>query len=158
MLAWLVPLFGHYTPREIFMAFRFLAQAATTIFVASALTACDPMVPRTSSASARSPNAPAPVARAPVAIEESSSRSADGPRAVTGAEVPSDPIITARIKASLLTDPAMAGADVSVNSDRGVVNLTGTVIAQEQAAIASAHAQRPDGVMRIDNHLSVNPR
>jgi len=27
-----------------------------------------------------------------------------------------------------------------------------------QAAIASAHAQRPDGVMRIDNHLSVNPR
>jgi hyperosmotically inducible protein len=62
------------------------------------------------------------------------------------------------VKTSLVTDPAMAGADVSVNTDRGVVNLTGTVTSQEQAAIASSHAQRQDGVMRIDNHLAVNLR
>jgi hyperosmotically inducible protein len=68
----------------------------------------------------------------------------------------SDPVITAKIKASLLTDPGMTGADVSVNTDRGVVNLTGNVKSQEQAAIASSHAQRQDGVMRIDNHLAVN--
>jgi osmotically-inducible protein OsmY len=58
----------------------------------------------------------------------------------------------------MLADPGMAGADVSVNTDAGVVSLTGTVKSQEQAAVASAHAQRLDGVMRIDNHLSTLPQ
>jgi hyperosmotically inducible protein len=67
-------------------------------------------------------------------------------------------VITGRIKASLLTDPALAGSDVSVNTDHGVVNLTGTVRSHEQQAIASAHAQSQDGVMRIESHLAVlNP-
>jgi hyperosmotically inducible protein len=70
----------------------------------------------------------------------------------------SDGAITARIKAELLADPAMAGADVSVNTDGGVVVLTGTVNSQEQAATASALAQRSDGVMRIDNHLATTPQ
>ena len=73
-------------------------------------------------------------------------------------EALSDTMITARIKASLLSDPALAGSDVSVNTDRGVVNLTGTVRSHEQLAVASAHAQRQDGVMRIESHVTVlNP-
>jgi hyperosmotically inducible protein len=68
----------------------------------------------------------------------------------------SDAVITGKIKAAILTDPGMAGADVSVNTDRGVVSLAGTVRSQEQTAIASAHAQREDGVMRVDNHLAMN--
>jgi osmotically-inducible protein OsmY len=71
-------------------------------------------------------------------------------------EALSDPAITSKVRAALLADPGMAGADVSVNTDRGVVSLTGTVKSQEQTAIASAHAQRQDGVMRIDNHLAMN--
>ncbi len=71
-------------------------------------------------------------------------------------EALTDPVITAKVKTSLLTDPAMRGADVSVNTDRGVVNLTGLVTSQEQAAVASSHAQRQDGVMRVDNYLAVN--
>jgi len=74
------------------------------------------------------------------------------------AEALTDPAITGKIRASLMTDPAMGGADVSVNTDRGVVSLTGVVASQEQAAVASAHAQREDGVMRVDNHLAVNLR
>lgn len=66
-----------------------------------------------------------------------------------------DGVITARIRAALLLDPAMSGSDVSVNTDRGVVNLTGVVVSREQAAIASAHAQGQDGVMRVDDHLVV---
>ena len=54
-----------------------------------------------------------------------------------------DTVITGRIKSAIRTDPSMDGSDVSVITDRGVV------------ALASAHAQRQDGVMRIDNHLSV---
>ena len=50
----------------------------------------------------------------------------------------------------------MVGADVSVMASQGVVSLTGSVRSQEQVAIAAAHAQREDGVMRIDNHLALN--
>jgi hyperosmotically inducible protein len=70
-------------------------------------------------------------------------------------EALSDTVITGKIKTALLADPGMAGADVSVNTDRGVVMLAGVVKNPEQTAIASAHAQRQDGVMRVDNHLSV---
>jgi hyperosmotically inducible protein len=73
-------------------------------------------------------------------------------------EALSDTMIARRIKGAILADPGMAGADVSVDSDAGVVSLTGTVKSQEQAAIASAHAQHYDGVMRIDNHLSTLPQ
>jgi hyperosmotically inducible protein len=64
-----------------------------------------------------------------------------------------DAAITRRIRAELRADPGMAGADVSVNTDKGVVVLSGTVKSQEQTGIASAHAQGQDGVLRVDNHL-----
>ena len=67
----------------------------------------------------------------------------------------SDAMITGTIKAELLTDPGMEGADVSVSTDRGVVILAGTVTSYEQSALASAHAQHQDGVMRVDNQLSL---
>lgn len=69
-----------------------------------------------------------------------------------------DTMITARIKAAMLADPSMAGSDISVNTDHGVVTLTGNVKSGEQTGIASAHAQRQDGVMRVDSQLSMNPR
>ena len=69
-----------------------------------------------------------------------------------------DTVITGKIKAAILTDPGMTGADVTVNTDRGVVILAGTVASREQTAIASAHAQRQDGVLRVDNQLSMAPQ
>lgn len=96
--------------------------------------------------------APAPEAATPASL-------APAPRAdPLSGEALSDAAITAGVKATLLADPALSGADVSVNTDSGVVTLTGTVKSHEQAAIASSHAQRYDGVMRIDNHLSPMPQ
>jgi len=66
-----------------------------------------------------------------------------------------DDAITRRVAAAILADPRLAGADVSVNTDHGIVSLTGNVRSREQAAAAAESAQAPDGVMRIDNHLSV---
>ncbi len=68
----------------------------------------------------------------------------------------SDAAISGKIKAAIVTDPGMSGADVSVHTDRGVVLLAGTVVSHEQSGIASAHAQRQDGVMRVDTHLALN--
>jgi osmotically-inducible protein OsmY len=70
-------------------------------------------------------------------------------------EALTDPAITGRINSAIDSDPAMRGADVSVNTSKGVVALYGVVRNPEQTAIASAHAQRQDGVMRVDNELAV---
>jgi osmotically-inducible protein OsmY len=73
-------------------------------------------------------------------------------------EALADTVITSRIRSEILVDPAMQGADVSVNTDHGVVVLAGLVRTPEQTAVASAHAQRQDGVMRVDNHLATAPQ
>jgi hyperosmotically inducible protein len=104
----------------------------------------------------------APGRGAPDAFPATTPPAQDAPQALPPAalssDVLSDSAINGKIKASIQGDPGMAGADVSVHTDRGVVNLTGTVKSQEQTAIASAHAQRQDGVMRIDNHLAMPPQ
>lgn len=69
-----------------------------------------------------------------------------------------DTMITGRIKTALLSDPGMNGADVSVQTNKGVVTLVGTVKSHEQTGIASAHAQRQDGVVRVDSDLTLNAR
>src|SRR5262249_45164500 len=116
-------------------------------------TACDRVASRHT--------APSP-AQSSVAPQRSAPpREAPAP-ATTSVPVPRDSItdrvITARIKAEILSDPGMSGTDVSVNTDHGVVSLTGRVKSQEQIALASAHAQREDGVMRVDSQLSVYPQ
>lgn len=75
--------------------------------------------------------------------------------AIPPREALADPAITTRIKGAIQRDPAMTGADVSVSTDHGAVTLLGAVKSHDQIAIASAHAQREDGVMRVDNHLAV---
>jgi len=79
-------------------------------------------------------------------------------RLLAPADALDDGVITARIRAGMLLDPALSGADISVNTSRGVVSLTGVVASRELAAIASAHAQAQDGVMRVDDHLTVDLR
>lgn len=68
-----------------------------------------------------------------------------------------DDAITRKAAEAIHADPRLADTDISVNTEHGIVNLTGSVHSREQAAIASARAQSPDGVMRIDDHLSVTP-
>jgi hypothetical protein len=108
------------------------------------------------------PLAPARVAMndplSPAAAESAMPDATAGIPSVPPSEAVTDTAISARVKAELEADPAMNGADVSVNTDHGVVNLTGQVRSYEQAAIATSHAQRPDGVMRIESHLAVEDR
>ena len=89
-----------------------------------------------------------PPASAPAA-QPAASEQAKSP----AAEALTDSAITSRVTAALASDPAMKGADVSINTDNGVVVLSGTVSSHEQSGVASAHAQRQDGVLRVDNHL-----
>ena len=97
-----------------------------------------------------------PRAPAPARLEAPAAQPA--PATVATRDALNDTMITGRIKAAILTDPAMAGSDVSVNTDHGVVSLTGVVKSHEQTGVASGHAQRQDGVMRVDTHLSLSPQ
>ena len=126
------------------------------IVAAFALGACDARVGK--NAAATPDTARAGPGAAPTA--QTAQKPVPPPPSTTATLAPdtlSDAVITARIKAGILSDPGMTGSDVSVNTDGGVVSLAGSIKSHEQAAIASAHAQRPDGVLRVNNQLSVKP-
>lgn len=136
--------------------------ALAAIAIAVAMVACDR--PGTRAAAPASEKLAAqtsvPAAEQPRdarTFENTAGGASSAPR-YASADAVSDTVISGKIKAAVLTDPGMTGADVSVNTDHGAVTLTGRVKSQEQTAIASAHAQRQDGVMRVDNHLSVEPQ
>ena len=136
---------------------RLLSFALGALLVASSRVACERPDSRDStSASTDSGNTSAPMNVPMPRAETAPVPAVSVP--VPPREALADTVITARIKAALLTDPAMQGADVSVNTDRGVVVLAGLVKSPEQTAIASAYAQRQDGVMRVDNHLAPAPQ
>ncbi len=128
------------------MKFTSIALASLLTFAAAG---CGRALPESSS--------PAPLPTRSTAQARPESKPASPERSALAAldSIP-DTLITARVRADLLGDSDLSGADISVNTDRGVVTLTGSVKSREQAVIAAAHAQRQDGVMRIDNHLSVN--
>jgi hyperosmotically inducible protein len=144
------------TDHERNYSFRILPLVVTSMAVASLVIACEradsPLSTRRGGEEvARQPAvAAAPAPAAPAPAEQKSATPMPAPDTLT------DTMITGRIKTALLSDPGMKGADVSVQTNKGVVTLVGTVKSHEQTGIASAHAQRQDGVVRVDNDLTLN--
>jgi hypothetical protein len=136
-------------------AIAFLALVPTILFIAAAESAPDPAP--ANAAPDRKPAAP-PDTPAPAASNASSSslplrtqvQSLPLPGSAGG-----DAATNAAIVNLIHADPGMAGADVSVNTENGVVSLTGIVRNREQSAIASAYANRQLGVLRVDNALTI---
>ena len=126
-----------------------LSLAAGAIIVSATLVACDRTLDEAQASE------PVPAIDAPPRPPAPSRMGSDA----TATPLPGDPladsVITGQVKSAIQADPHMNGADVSVNTDRGVVALAGTVRTPEQLAVASAYAQRQDGVMRVDNHLTI---
>jgi len=77
---------------------------------------------------------------------------------ITGAKsnnVVADTIVTGKVKTAISADNAMKETDVSVKTENGVVTLTGTVKSPDQVTLASALAQRQEGVRRVENQVAV---
>lgn len=125
---------------------------ALSILCAVALSACGRTPPPVTTG-ADAPARAAAGTRAPPPAQESPRPSPPAAAAMPAPEALTDAAITERIRSAIVADPGMAGADVSINIDRGVVVLAGTVKSHEQTGIASSHAQRQDGVVRVDNQL-----
>ena len=150
-------------------AIVFLALVPTALFIAAAETAPDPApqaatqkknpaqqetaAPRAADA-AVAPSA-SPPASATTAVPTSAPLRTALPSAALPGTERADDTATASILGAIRADRGMAGSDVSVHTDNGVVTITGLVRNREQAAIASAYANRQLGVLRVDNQLSI---
>jgi hypothetical protein len=67
----------------------------------------------------------------------------------------SDKSITTNIQAKLFSDPALKSRDIRVDSQNGIVTLTGSVDTDLERAAVERIASQEDGVRRVVNILSV---
>jgi len=70
----------------------------------------------------------------------------------------SDSTITAKVKAKYVADPEINPFNISVETNEGVVYLTGRVKTQEQKDEAEELAAHTDGVTDVVNHLLVGDK
>lgn len=66
-----------------------------------------------------------------------------------------DAAITASIKGKYLVDDTLKGLDISVDTEQGVVKLTGSVQSDAAKELATQIAQSAEGVVSVDNQLTV---
>jgi len=93
-----------------------------------------------------SPNAPASSATT------ASSTAATGP---ASANAVTDTVLTGKVKAAIASDSSLKDNDISVKTENGVVTLSGTVKSQDQVTLATALAQRQEGVSRVESQVTV---
>lgn len=68
-------------------------------------------------------------------------------------EAANDTWLTTKVKSALLADPATSGLDVQVQTQNGVVQLSGFVGSEAEQRRAEDIAQRIDGVKKVKNDL-----
>jgi osmotically-inducible protein OsmY len=75
----------------------------------------------------------------------------------TTGEYLDDAGITTKVKASFAEDKWVKGRDISVRTDKGVVDLTGTVGSKKESDRATALATKVKSVTSVHNNLKVKP-
>ena len=65
--------------------------------------------------------------------------------------------LTTKVKAALLADANVKGTQINVDSDAGVVKLTGTVDTPAQVTRAVEVAKGVQGVQRVESNLTSSP-
>lgn len=68
-----------------------------------------------------------------------------------------DSAITSKIKAQLAADQGLSGFDIHVETNHGVVTLSGTVDSEGERANAAHIATSTDGVKGVTNNIKVSP-
>ena len=79
-------------------------------------------------------------------------RAAGGAAKGVGQDI-SDSTVTASVKTNLARDPMLSSGDIHVETDAGVVKLTGEVHDRHEAARAIEATMNTGGVYAVDSHL-----
>jgi len=66
--------------------------------------------------------------------------------------------ITAKVKMALAQDKWVKGRDISVRTDHGVVDLTGTVYTKDESDRATEIATKIKSVAAVHNNLTIAPK
>lgn len=72
----------------------------------------------------------------------------------TAGQVVDNAALTTRVKSKLLADDQVKGTQINVDSENGVVTLTGTVDNPDHVRRAEELARQVDGVQRVQNNLA----
>jgi hyperosmotically inducible protein len=72
------------------------------------------------------------------------------------ANIIKDTIITSEVKAKLFADPQVSALDIKVNTEDGIVKLSGNIDNQSIAVKALDIANNITGVTSVENHLTIN--
>jgi hyperosmotically inducible periplasmic protein len=72
-------------------------------------------------------------------------------------EAVTDAWITTKVKTELLATKDVSGTSINVDTNNGVVTLTGNVSSSAEADKAAAVARGIKGVAKVDSQLSVSP-
>lgn len=73
----------------------------------------------------------------------------------TAGETMSDSAITAAVQSKLTSDRVSNFTRVDVDTERGIVNLSGVVQSADQKARAAELARQVNGVKRVNNNLQI---
>ncbi len=73
-------------------------------------------------------------------------------------EVMTDGWITTRVNSRFVNEDLLKGSDISVDTDKHVVTLKGTVITVAGRNQAGAVAKGTEGVRRVVNRLTIGPK
>jgi len=68
-----------------------------------------------------------------------------------------DAEITGKIKAAIFAEPGLKSMQISVDTVKGVVTLSGSVNTQANSDMAKGLATAVAGVNRVENHLMLKP-
>ena len=68
-----------------------------------------------------------------------------------------DTTITTRVKTSMLNDPEVGGMNIDVDTNKGIVTLSGRVKSQAERDQALALARKVDGVTEVKDALQIIP-
>lgn len=79
------------------------------------------------------------------------------PDSQTVGEYVDDALITTAVKGKLLAENGIKSFSISVETNQGVVCLTGDVDRHEHATLAEQAAKMVNGVRRVDNRLVYKP-
>jgi len=75
----------------------------------------------------------------------------------TVGKVVDDSVITAQVKTALFDDPVTKGHEINVETQNGIVQLSGFVDSSEQRLKATSVARDIDGVKEVRNQIDVKP-
>ena len=73
-------------------------------------------------------------------------------------EVMTDGWITSRVHARFVDEDLLKDSDISVDTEKHVVTLTGTVMGQAGRARATSVAKNTEGVRQVVNRLTIGPK